>query len=106
MRSQSKLKTFKETIYDMLESLYKTVKRVRSSKNFKQYTKKYYLINKKNKNNYKILQKRVKNPEVKNTDIVMMVNFLPLTFKLTLVACSVIMALGLINMSPLPPGIC
>lgn len=90
----------------MLELLYKIVKRVRFLKNFKQYIKKYYLINKKNKNNYKILQKRVKNLEVKNIDIVMMVNFLFFIFKLIFVVCFVIMVLGFINMFFLLFGIC
>ena len=55
-------------VYHMPELLYKTIKRIRTSKNFKQYAKNInYLMNKKNKNNYKMLQKkkRTKNPKMK-----------------------------------------
>ena len=41
---------------------------------------------------------------MKNTVIVLMVNFLPLHSRSTPVACSVVIALGLVNTSALPPG--
>lgn len=46
-------------IYHVPELLYKTIERIRASKNFKQYAKNInYLINKKNKHKYKMLPKK------------------------------------------------